>query len=227
MDYLLNYGLLILGILITLGAQAFIKLTYNKYKKVRNVSNIKGYEMARYILDKHNMSNVKVVKVSGELTDHYDPTSKVVRLSESIYDSNTIAAIAVAAHECGHAIQDKEGYLMMRIRSLLVPVVNLSSYAGYLAITIGALASLTKLIWIGIYCELAIVLFHLVTLPVEIDASRRGLKELKNNDRVDSSEYSGSLVMLIAAASTYLAAVITALLEALRLILMFTGKDRD
>lgn len=227
MNYLINYGLLILGTLITLGAQAFIKIAYNKYKKVRNESGIKGSEMARYILDKHNMSNVNVVKVSGELTDHYDPTSKVVRLSDSIYDGNTVAAIAVAAHECGHAIQDKEGYLMMRIRSLLVPVVNISSYAGYLAITIGALASLTKLIWIGIYCELAIVLFHLVTLPVEIDASRRGLKELKNNDRVDSSEYSGSLVMLIAAASTYLAAVATALLQVLRLVLMFTGKDRD
>ena len=225
--FMINYGLLILGTLITLAAQGFINLAYSKYKKVKNESGIKGYEMARYILDKHGFSNVQVVKVAGELTDHYDPTSKVVRLSESIYSGDTVAAISVAAHECGHAVQDKEGYLMMRIRSMLVPVVNFSSYAGYFAIMIGLIEGLTKLVWIGIYFELAILLFQIVTLPVEIDASSRGLKELKNHDRVKSSEYGGSKIMLIAAASTYLASVATTLLQILRLVLMVSGKNRD
>ena len=226
-DFMINYGLLILGALITLLAQGFISIAYSKYKKVANTHGIRGCEVARYILDKHGLANVGVVKVSGNLTDHYDPRSKVVRLSDDIYDEATVAAMSVAAHECGHAIQDKEGYVMMRIRSFIVPIVNISSYLGYIAITIGLIAGLTKLVWIGIFCELAILLFQLVTLPVEIDASRRALKELKNYDKVADNEYGGSKIMLVAAASTYVASLATTLLQVLRLVLLISGKSRD
>ena len=226
-DFMINYGLLIIGALITLLAQGFISICYSKYKGVANSFGIKGYEVARYILDKHGLTNVNVVQVSGNLTDHYDPRGKVVRLSDDIYAGSSIAAMSVAAHECGHAIQDKEGYLMMRIRSFIVPIVNISSYLGYIAITIGLIAGLTKLVWIGIFCELAILLFQLVTLPVEIDASRRALKELKNYDKVLASEYGGSKMMLIAAASTYVASLATTLLQVLRLVLLISSKSRD
>lgn len=221
----MDYILLILGTLITLAAQAFVSLSYKKYKGISNEAHIKGADMARYILDKHGMHNVKVECVSGYLSDHYDPSTKVVRLSTEIYEGTSIASISVAAHECGHAIQDDTGFIMMKIRSLLVPIVNLASYLGYFAIVIGLLASLTKLIWVGIYAELAIVLFQLVTLPVEIDASRRGLKELNNHNSIRPSEYSGALIMLIAAASTYVASVATALLQVLRLLLLVRNRD--
>ena len=225
--YLINYGLLILGAVITFLAQGFISMSYSKYKKVSNASKITGADMARYILDKNGLSNVSVVETSGSLTDHYDPKSKVVRLSSDIYSGTSIASISVAAHECGHAVQDSVGYLMMRIRSMLVPIVNISSYAGYIAITIGLVAGLTKLIWAGIYFELAILLFQLVTLPVEIDASKRGLKELRECGKVEDSEYHGSKVMLISAASTYVASLATTLLQVLRLVLLVAGKNRD
>ena len=223
--YLINYGLLILGALITFIAQIFINASYSKYKKVLNISRISGAEMARYILDKNGLKDVSIVKVSGNLTDHYDPRKKVVRLSSEIYEGTSIASIAVAAHECGHAIQDSVGYVFMRIRSMLVPIVNISSYAGYVAITIGLIAGFIKLIWIGIYFELAILLFQFITLPVEIDASKRGLKELKESNKLDEVEYSGSKVMLISAASTYVASLATTLLQILRLVLLVARSD--
>ena len=222
----MNYGLILLATIITLTAQIFISFTYRKYKEVESVSNIKGSDIARYILDKHNLGYVKVVKVYGNLTDHYDPANKVVRLSDDIYSGSSVASIAVAAHECGHAIQDSEGYLMMKIRSVLVPIVNIASYAGYIAIVIGLLAGITKLIWLGIIFELAILLFELVTLPVEIDASKRALYELKHYDLIKEDEYSGSKIMLIAAASTYVASLANTLLQILRLILL-AERDRD
>ena len=225
--YLINYGLIILGSLIAFLAQIFISVSYSRYKKKYNAAKLKGVDVARYILDKHGLKNVQVVEVSGELTDHYDPTAKVVRLSSDIYHGDTVAGMAVAAHECGHAIQDNVGYLMMRIRSKLVPIVNFSSYAGYIAILLGFLFGLTNVVWIGIYFELAILLFQIVTLPVEIDASRRALKELKEYDKVKTSEYHGCKVMLVAAASTYVASVATTLLQILRLVLIVGGRRRD
>lgn len=225
--YYASYGLIILGALIAFIAQAFISIAYKRYKKVYNESKLKGVDVARYILDKHGLKNVQVVEVSGELTDHYDPTAKVVRLSSDIYHGDTVAGMAVAAHECGHAIQDSVGYVMMRIRSKLVPIVNFSSYAGYVAILLGFLFGLTNVVWIGIYFELAILLFQLVTLPVEIDASKRALKELKNYDKIETSEYHGCSVMLVAAASTYVASVATTLLQILRLVIIISGKRRD
>jgi len=159
------------------------------------------------------------------LTDHYDPRRKVVRLSTDVYHKESISSVAVAAHECGHAIQDKDNYTFMRIRAALVPFVNFSSYAGYIAIVIGVIAGLTNLIWLGIMFEVVILLFQLVTLPVEIDASKRALRELESMGTLNSEELQNGKMVLISAAMTYVAGVATALLELLRLILIYGKRD--
>ena len=151
--YMLISLLAIISILITLGAQLYIKSSYSQYNKIKSKKGLTGYETARMILDKNDLKNIKVEKVSGYLSDHYDPSNKCVRLSESNYDGVGIANVSVAAHECGHAIQDKEDYSFMRLRASLVPIVNLSSKAGYIAILLGCLLGALGLVWIGILCE--------------------------------------------------------------------------
>ena len=223
--YFITYGLSLIAIIITMGAQLFVSSSYSKYMKVRNRKEISGKEVARYILDKNGLNDIDVVEVNGYLTDHYDPKNRVIRLSSEIYHNETIAAVSVASHECGHAIQDKEGYLFMRIRSSLVPVVNFSSYAGYIAIMLGIISSSFNLIWIGIILECAILLFQMVTLPVEIDASRRALSELNNANLLSSEEIKKGKVMLTSAALTYVASVANTLLQILRLILLYGRRD--
>lgn len=225
MNSLLINGLAILGLLITLGAQGFINLMYKKYAKVNNIKKISGAEAARQVLEKNGLKDIYVVETSGFLTDHYDPSRKVIRLSKDIYNGESISAVSVACHECGHAIQDKEKYSMMRIRSSLVPIVNISSYAGYFAIIIGGLLGSLNLIWLGIAFELIILLFQLVTLPVEFDASRRALKHIETMSLLSSEELKGSKKVLTAAALTYVASVLTAVLQVLRLVLMFTRRN--
>lgn len=218
------YGITLIALLISSGAQFFIMATYKAYSKTRNIRGINGRDVARLILDNHGLNNVEVTSVSGTLTDHYDPGKKVVRLSNSNFGEQSISAVAVAAHECGHAVQDKERYLFMRIRSFLVPIVNICSYAGYIAIMIGLAAGAFKIVVIGLVLECVILLFQVVTLPVEIDASRRGLKELKERNILDISEHRKAKRVLIAAALTYVASVATTLLQILRLLLMFTRR---
>ena len=140
-DY--TYILVIIGFFITLGAQVWVNSSYNKYKGIINNSKMTGKDVARKILDANGLSNIKVSEVSGNLTDHYDPSRKVIKLSNDIFNGETIAAVSVAAHECGHAIQDKDGYLFMRIRSFLVPVVNFISYLGYFGLVISVIAGIT------------------------------------------------------------------------------------
>ena len=222
MTILLSYGLTIIALVITVSASIFVNVSYKKYSKVMNERAITGCEAARYILDKNDLKNIKVVETKGNLTDHYDPSSKVIRLSTDIYNKASVGAVAVAAHECGHAIQDKDGYTFMRIRSALVPITNFASYAGYFAILIGFIASSINLIWLGIIMEVIILLFQLVTLPVEINASKRALKELDYSHLLNSKELSKGKVMLIAAALTYVASVMAAVLEILRLLLIVT-----
>lgn len=224
MDIALFYGLTILAIVIVLGAQIYVNSSYKKYSKIKNTKGITGKEAARYILDKNGLENIKVVETGGHLSDHYDPSSKVIRLSSNVYNGDSVGAVAVASHECGHAIQDKDGYVFMKIRSALVPITNFSSYAGYLAIIIGIIFASLKLIWIGIILEIVILVFQLVTLPVEIDASKRALKEIKNGNLLDTKEHKGAKTMLTAAALTYVASVAAAILELARLVLMF-GRD--
>ena len=158
--------------------------------------------------------------MDGTLTDHYDPRNKTVSLSKDIYQNSTVASCSVAAHECGHAIQDKEGYTFLRFRNAIIPVVNLASKAGYVIIMISLLTSIMKLLWIGILMELVILLFQVVTLPVEFNASNRALKQLTKLNLVTKKEHSSCKQMLTAAALTYVAAVAAAILEVLRLVLM-------
>lgn len=225
-DYLIYYGLTILALIITCGAQAFINITYKKYKKELNQKGMSGAEAARKILDKNGLKDIYVVETSGYLSDHYDPARKVIRLSSDVYNIESVASVAVAAHECGHAIQDKNNYTFLRIRASLVPFVNFSSYAGYIAIVLGIFFSAINLIWLGIILEGVILLFQLVTLPVEIDASKRALTELESMDALSSEELSHGKLVLASAAMTYVASVASTVIELLRLVLVF-GDRKD
>lgn len=184
-----------------------------------------GHEAARYLLDKNGLSDIKIERTSGFLTDHYDPINKVIRLSKTNYDEASIASVAVACHECGHAIQDKEGYFFLRFRNMLIPVVNFSSKFGYFAIVFGCLFASFSLVWLGIILEMVILFFQIITLPVEIDASRRALKELDYAHFFTSQELDDGKVMLTAAALTYVASILTTLLELIRLIMIFGRRD--
>lgn len=226
MDFFIVYGLTFIALIITLLAQAFVSSSYSTYSKVPNMRRLTGKEAARFLLDKNGLGNIQIEEVGGYLTDHYDPTRKVVRLSKNIYRGTSIASVAVACHECGHAIQDKEGYVFMRIRASLVPLVNFSSYAGYFAILFGVLLGALDLIWLGIIAEIVILLFQVVTLPVEFDASKRALQELKGTSFLTDEELGQGRKMLTAAALTYVASVATTLIQIVRLILLF-GRRED
>ena len=224
MDY--TYILVLIGFLITFLAQMFVNSSYKKYKKIETKSKLDGYEVARRILNNNGLSNMDIVEVQGELTDHYDPSRKVVRLSTDIYHGKSIAAVSVAAHECGHAVQDKENYFFLRFRSSLAPLASLSSKLGYFAVLIGLIFGLVKLAWIGIALEMVILLFQLITLPVEFNASKRAGEFLKREALVETKEQDGSKKMLTAAALTYVASVLSTILSVLRLVLIVGNRDR-
>ena len=223
---LLYIGFFAIVMLITGGAQAYIKLNYNKYKQIGVKSNKSGFDVAREILDKNGLSKVLIIETQGELTDHYDPSKKVVKLSHDIYNGKTIAAVSVASHECGHAIQDKNGYTFLRFRNSIVPLVNIASKLGYVVLLIGIFSTITGLIWAGIAMEGAILLFQLVTLPVEFNASSRALKLIKEYKIVTEDEHSGAKKMLTSAALTYVAGVLAAIMDILRLIFMYAGRRK-
>lgn len=226
-ENLLTISLAILGTIIVLLAQIKIKVSYAKNKIIQNKKNLTGFDAARMILDNHGLENVHIVEVNGELTDHYDPTRKVVRLSKEIFHGSSIASVSIAAHECGHAIQDQENYSFMRIRSSLVPIVNLISGSGFLVILISLIAGITGYLMYGILMVLASLIFQLVTLPVEFDASNRALKQLIQLNIVDEKELDNSKEVLSAAAMTYVASVLSSFLSLIRLILMYKdNKDR-
>lgn len=225
LENILTLTLFIIGFIIVLYAQIKINSTYGKYKNIKLNKNISGQEVARMILDSNGMNNIHVVETQGELTDHYDPRREVVRLSKQIFHDNAIASVAVAAHEVGHAIQDKENYIFMKIRSILVPVVNFITYIGYIVAFISLLAGITGYLKVSIIIILAALLFQLVTLPVEFDASKRGREQLVKLGIIDGSEEKGVKKMLDAAAFTYVASFISSLLNLLRLIIML--RDRD
>ena len=222
----MHYGIFLIALAITIVAQIFVTSTYNKFLKKNNSSGITGLEAARRILDKNGLHDVKVVMTAGTMGDHYNPQTKTVNLSQPVYQGASITSLAVAAHECGHAIQDKDGYTFLKIRSSLVPLVNFSSYAGYFAIMIGIFASWFELIFIGILLECVILLFELVTLPVEFNASKRALNELEQGLLIEK-ENSNARKVLRAAAFTYVASAANSALQILRLILMFAGRRDD
>lgn len=221
----MEYLLTIIAFLLTITAQIFVNSSYSKTRKIKNKHNLTGEQVARTILDKNGLQNVQIEEVGTTLGDHYDPRSKTVRLSSDIYHNTSIASASVAAHECGHAIQDKEDYTFLRIRHALIPLVSFSSYAGYIAIVIGCIFSSMNLIWFGILMEIVILLFQLITLPVEFNASSRALKNIEELNILEKSELKYSRKMLKAAAMTYVASVAAAVLEILRLLLIFGRRD--
>lgn len=208
-------------------AQFQVKSTYNKYSQVAVQSGMTGAEVARLILDKNGLYDVTVEPTDGYLSDHYDPSKKKVFLSEANYSGRTIAGSSVAAHEVGHAIQDANDYAFMRIRSKLVPVTMFSSNAAWIFILIGMFARVSGMMLIGIILMAVGVLFQLVTLPVEFDASKRALVQMENLGIVSSNELPQAKKVLSAAAMTYVAAMAVAVLELLRLILIFTNSNRN
>ncbi len=222
----MNLLIIILMLIIPAIAQLFVTISFSKYKQIENEEKITGFEVARKILDANGLKNIYVVETKGNLTDHYDPKRKVVRLSTDIYKGTTVASIAVAAHECGHALQDKDGYLYMRIRSMIVPIVNFATSISYFIIFLGLFLESINLVWLGILLVGTGLVFQLVTLPVEINASARAKKIINELKLADQNEQDGVANMLMAAASTYVAGVLSSALELLRLILIF-GNNRD
>jgi len=222
-----TYVLVIIGAVICLIASMNVKSTFSRYAKVTAESGMTANDVARRILDLSGASYVKIERISGELTDHYDPSSKVLRLSDSVYGMNSISAIGVAAHECGHAIQDYEEYSMMRVRSSLVPVVNIGSKLSMPLLILGLVLGLYRsLVPLGIILFSLSVLFHVVTLPVEFDASSRAVKILKETGMLNKKESTMAASVLRAAAYTYLAATLSSILQLLRLILIARGGRR-
>lgn len=218
--------LMLIGFIISLASQLYIKAVFKKYSEVGNKNNLSGLEVARRILDSNNLGDINIFQVRGSLTDHYNPTNKTLGLSESVYGLRSIAAVAVAAHECGHAIQHEKGYIPLKIRSALVPVVQISSSSSWYLILIGMIMSIPKLVDIGILLFVATLVFQIVTLPVEFDASRRAIVKLEEYGLIDQEEVNSCRSVLIAAALTYVAAVAVSMLNLLRLLGLRNRNDR-
>ena len=217
----------LIPLIISLIAQAKVTSTFRKYSQVASVRGVTAAEVARKILDSNGQRNVAVERVSGNLTDHYDPRTNTVRLSESVYDSASVSAIGVAAHECGHAAQHAQNYLPIKIRSALVPVANLGSHLALPLVIIGLLFSASSiLVDIGIWLYVGVVAFSVVTLPVEFNASRRAIKVIESSYILADGEIEGAKKVLGAAAMTYVASTFAAVMSLLRL-LSIAGRRRD
>lgn len=228
MYYDVTYLLVILGAVLSMIASARVNSTFNRYSRERSMTGMTGAQAARRILDQSGLYNVKVEHIRGNLTDHYDPRSKVLRLSDATYASGSVAAIGVAAHECGHAVQDNVGYEPMRIRAKLVPAANFGNRFGLPIFVMGLVfGSNEVLMQIGIWVFLLSVLFQLVTLPVEFDASKRALTMLTQYGILSDREANGSKAVLKAAAMTYVAAAAASILNLLRLVLIARRHDDD
>ena len=217
-----TYILVLIGAVLSLWASATVKSTYNKYSRVYSYSGLTGAQAAAQIL-----RQAGIYAVSGNLTDHYDPKARVLRLSDSVYGSNSVAAIGVAAHECGHAIQDQEDYVPLRFRSAFVPVANLGTQVAFPILLLGVfLGSSHFLIQVGLLCFFFGVLFQLITLPVEFNASGRAVRILRETGMMSDDELSKTKKVLSAAAMTYVAAAAASILSMLRLIILFGGNRR-
>lgn len=217
--------LIILIISLPLISQLYISVTYKKTSNIEFRSDTTGYDVARNILDKNGLNNILVVETNGTLTDHYDPTRKVIKLSKDIYHGNSVASASVAAHEVGHAIQDKEGYTFLRIRHAIFPVVSFLDRISYIVIFLGFLLEYMNLVYFGIFAVGAGVLFQIITLPVEINASKRAIKELNELNLTTDRTENLSKNMLTAAALTYVASTLAEILQLIRLIGIV--KDND
>lgn len=225
--YSASYLLVIVGAVLCLLASARVKSTYRKYAQVRSASGMTGAQAAEMILRRNGVLGVTVQHVAGELTDHYDPARGVVNLSDATYNSTSVAAIGVAAHECGHVMQHETGYLPLKIRTALVPVANIGSNIGIWIVMLGVILGLNDtLAMIGVYLFSFGVLFQLVTLPVEFDASRRALAMLQDYGMLGQTELQGSRSVLSAAAMTYVASAAASVLQLLRLLMIVNNGRR-
>ena len=220
--------LVLIGVLLSLWAQGRVNSAFRKYGRVRSRTGMTGAEAARRLLNSQGIYDVTIEHISGSLTDHYDPRAKVLRLSDAVYGSDSVAAVSVAAHECGHAMQDNEDYAPLRFRSALVPVANFGSQLSWPLILIGVIFGGlgSPLVQIGILMFTLAVLFQLVTLPVEFNASGRAIKLLDSQGILLAEEVGGTKKVLSAAALTYVAAAAASILQLLRLIILFGGRNR-
>jgi hypothetical protein len=215
--------LILIGIVISMWAQAKVTGTFNKYLRVKNRRGLTGYEVATEILRKNGVTDVQVVQIQGKLSDHFDPRRRVVRLSSDVYQGRSIASLAVAAHEIGHVLQHEEGYAPIRVRDSLVPVASIGSKFSWILILAGLFLGMTGLSTIGVWLFSAVVLFQIVTLPVEFNASSRALATLEGSYYLSDEEMPAAKKVLNAAAMTYVAATLVAVLNLVRL-LMLTGR---
>lgn len=221
-----TFILLIPAMIFAFYAQTKISSTFNKFMRVRNSYGYTGYDVARRILDANGLNNVSIEMVRGHLTDHYDPRSRVLRLSHDVYNGTSLASAGVAAHECGHAIQHSESYTPLVLRNTIAPVASIGSQAAWFLIFIGIVLNMMQLFTLGIYFFSAVVLFQIITLPVEYNASRRAIIALEDYGLVARDEVYGAKKVLSAAALTYVAATVTAILQLLRLLII-RGRRQD
>ena len=225
-----TYILVLIGAVICMIASANVKSTYNRYAKVRSMTNMTGAQVAERLLRSAGLYDVKVGQVRGELSDHYNPATKVVNLSDSVYGSTSVAAIGVAAHECGHAIQHAKGYFPLHLRSWFVPIANFGSKLAWPLILIGLFInseSSQMVINLGIFLFSFAVIFQIITLPVEFNASSRALALLEEQGILSQQELPDTKKVLGAAALTYVASVASAILQLLRIIILFGGRRRN
>ena len=216
-----TYILVLIGVVLSMLASSKVKSTFNKYSRVRSMAGITGAEAAERILRQSGIYDVRIEHISGNLTDHYDPSNKVLRLSDSVYGSTSVAAIGVAAHECGHAVQHQVGYAPLSIRSALVPVANFGSSLSWPIFVAGLIFSIGPLLDIGT------VLFQVVTLPVEFNASARAIRLLDSCGILGQQEIGGTKKVLTAAALTYVASLAASILQLLRLLILAGGRRRN
>jgi uncharacterized protein len=222
MEY--DSALWLLMIIIPLIAEIYVQSTYNKYKNKKNNANLTGYDVARKILDKNGLNNLYIVETQGTMTDNYDVTRKTIKLSSEVYHGSSIASLAIAAHECGHAIQDKNGYSFFKFRSTIFPIVNIGTRIAWIVLLIGFIFQLIDLVWVGILLVGLGLIFELVTLPVEFNASNRALENIQLMHLINDEGIDGTKQMLTSAALTYVAAVLSTMFQMLRLIMAFTNK---
>ncbi|MGN0501561.1 MAG: zinc metallopeptidase [Ruminococcus sp.] len=214
-------------IIITLICQVKVQSTFSKYSKIRNSRNITGAQAAEYVLRQNGVTGVRIEHVSGSMTDHFDPRTNVIRLSDTVYNSNSVAAVGVACHEAGHAVQHAEGYLPNKIRSIILPMAKIGSQLSWILILLGLIFTAKVgfvLLYIGIVLFSLSVLFTIATLPVEFNASKRALECIRSSDLLYGDEYTGAKRTLQAAAMTYVASALTAIMQLLRLIVIARGR---
>lgn len=215
----------LISIGIVLVAQAIVTGSYFRYSKKLNLRQISGYEAARTILDRNGLEATSIVEISGKMSDHYNPANNIVSLSKEVYNGKTIASIAIAAHECGHVIQHKDAYKPMIIRNSILPVVGFASYMGYIVVVIGLIASALNIAMFGIILLCIALLFQIITLPIEFNASNRAIEKILEYNIADIKEKGKVKSMLGAAAFTYVASLLAGLLQILRLFLMANRRN--